>query len=517
MAEVFTQEELEIKCLSAMMHNDDNFLKAINKGITFNHFVWKPEELDWAFYSRIFKIVVEFHVKYNEIITFESFQSELLKKPFPKDPQTKSAIMSTFMKCFTKVLAEDVEDLNFEYLLDELRNRSIKRGVSSLLPTLRELFDENPASEALDVMIDKLTDIKSSQGVEGQKTLTIDVAGDPKEVIALFEEEKTKLEQEGGVMIGIPEIDKATNGFREGQFIVILGELGKGKSTILLNWAVGAHENGKNVLFFSFEMPRWQCVSRYMAIKTEKPYEIYKNLALRDAEFEQWKNFLYDQREQHKTYFEFVDQPDNRTVEEIDSRIRQLISYGKPPDVIFLDYLGNMALTESQRGMKDHEVVAIATVRLRQLARRYRIPVITAQQINREGLTANRKKEDKGEYEKIMWNPEQVQDSKKTMDYADFVIGINPRHDPDDPTGQSYMWFHKVKARDTHFDPFCTLYVPEMSKIIPIEKKTKTVQYLFDRGDIDGKDDLFSSGFKKGFNNVPVGFDEEEDDIGGLI
>lgn len=513
MTEVFNQEELELKIISGILQSEDDMLKAINKGVTPKYFTFRPENSNIAYYSRIYQIIAEFYARYNELISFESFQIGLSKKKIHNDEKIRESIISNMTKCFSRALSEDTDDMNFEYLLDDLRDRSIKREVAEYIPQLKESFREKTATVALDEFIDKLTDIKTTKANVGQQTLTIDVAGSADSILGLYEEEKAKFDREGGVMIGLPEIDGATNGFREGQFIVILGELGKGKSTVLLNWAVGAHQSNKNVLFFSFEMPRYQCMARYMAIKTERVYEKFKNFSLQNEEFEDWKKFLIEEEEKNECYFEFVDQPDNRTVEEVDSRIRKYIAADRKPDVIFVDYLGNMALTESARGMKDYEVVAQATVRLRQLARRYRIPVITAQQINREGLKNIRKKEENNEHDKIMWSPESVQDSKKTMDYADFVIGINPKNDKEDPSGLQYMWFHKVKARDAHFEPFCTLFVPEMAKIIPINKSSNAMKHLFDRSDLTGQD-IFVPLNSMG-SSLPVDFDDE-DDIGEL-
>jgi replicative DNA helicase len=511
MSDVFSQEELEIKILACAISSEDNLLKAINNGITSKHFYYESKDSNIKYYSKIFQIIAEFYARYNEIITFESFQCELDKKKINSDKSIRNVIVSNINQCYSNIVSSDTSDVNYEYLLDDLRDRCIKREVSFILPELKEAFREKSAVSVLDDFIDKLSDIRVSKGNVGQQTLVINAAGSASDIIKLYEEEKEKLTKDGGVKIGLPEIDKATNGFREGQFVVILGEVGKGKSTVLLNWAINAHQNNKNVLFFSFEMPRWQCISRYMGIKTEVPYEYYKNLSLDNSQYDQWKQFLKDEEERNDCYFEFIDQPDNRTVEEVDSRIRKYISADRKPDVVFVDYLGNMALTESSRGMKEYEIISIATVRLRQLARRYRIPVITAQQINREGLKGVRKKEDAREYDKILWQPEMIQDSKKTMDYADFVIGINQKIDREDPSEQIYMCFHKVKARDTHFEPFSTLFMPEISKIIPIFKQTKAIEALFDNDlDIFDKTNIFGETSKT--DNY-----EEDDDIGGLL
>ena len=333
------QEELELKILASILHSEDNLLNAINKNINLSYFNYKSENFNIPLYSRIFQIIVEFYAKYNEVITFDSFQKEINSKKINSDPKIRESIISNIIKLFIKIQSEDISDLNFEYLLDILRDRSIKREIIEYLPDMKSILKDKDPINALDEIISKFSDIRSSKGSVGQKTRIINASGSAEEIISLYEEEKKNLSRDGGLKIGIPEIDNATNGFREGHLIIILGELGKGKSTVLLNWAVGAHERGNNILFFSFEMPQWQCLSRYFSIKTNKMYEQYKNLSLDENEMKTWKEFLIDQETSSNNYFYFIDQPDNTTIEEIESRMRYFCAADRKPDAIFVDYL----------------------------------------------------------------------------------------------------------------------------------------------------------------------------------
>lgn len=326
--------------------------------------------------------------------------------------------------------------------------------------------------------------------IDGQKTKVLDIAGSPEKVIELYRREKHEYEKVGGVKVGIPEIDNQINGFRGGQLTVIMGSTGAGKSMTLLNMAVNAHNQGNNVLFFSWEMPLWQCVARYMACKRREEYAKYKNFWLTSEEENEFLKYLEEMDNMSDAYFIFVDQPDFPTVAEIESNCKQLISAGRKPNVIFVDYLGNMGITESAHGMKGHEIVSLVTVQLRQLSRKYEIPIITAQQINREGSKENRKKRESKDanFEKIVAEPDQIADGYRTAMYADYMLGINPQFD--DESGLAFMWFSKIKGRDIEFKPFPMAYYPECALMLPIAKENELFNYLWEKDDTDNNSDI---------------------------
>jgi replicative DNA helicase len=485
MALELSQEELEAGAISLVLNSLENLRKAIASGLTHQHFIYSEKDSTRKYYRRIFQIIVMHYQKYGSLLTEEIFQNEIGKK------QYSTPMIASFQACWMKIKIANFQDEELDYFIDELTNNAMKDKLLDIPDQLRELT--NPDAKPMKIAENIREYIYSSISnlmIDGQKTKVLDIAGSPEKVIELYRREKHEYEKVGGVKVGIPEIDNQINGFRGGQLTVIMGSTGAGKSMTLLNMAVNAHNQGNNVLFFSWEMPLWQCVARYMACKRREEYAKYKNFWLTSEEENEFLKYLEEMDNMSDAYFIFVDQPDFPTVAEIESNCKQLISAGRKPNVIFVDYLGNMGITESAHGMKGHEIVSLVTVQLRQLSRKYEIPIITAQQINREGSKENRKKRESKDanFEKIVAEPDQIADGYRTAMYADYMLGINPQFD--DESGLAFMWFSKIKGRDIEFKPFPMAYYPECALMLPIAKENELFNYLWEKDDTDNNSDI---------------------------
>ncbi len=493
MALGLSQEELEIGVLSLILNSIDNLRKSITCGLTYEHFIYTERDSTRKYYRKIFQIIVMYYQKYGSLLTEEIFQNEIGKKKY------STIMLANFQSSWMKIKIANYQEEQLDYFIDELTNNAIKNKLLDIPEKLRNLTDPNikPIKIAEEIREYIYSSI-SNLIVDGQKTKVLDIASSPEKVIELYHKEKNDYEKVGGVKVGIPEIDNQINGFRGGQLTVVMGSTGAGKSMTLLNMAVNAHNQGNNVLFFSSEMPLWQCIARYMACKKREEYSKYKNFWLSKEEEAELLRYLKEIESMNDSYFIFVDQPDFPTVAEIESNCKQLISAGKKPNVIFVDYLGNMGITESAYGMKGHEIVSLVTVQLRQLSRKYEVPIITAQQINREGSKENRKKRESKNvnFEKIVAEPDQIADGYRTAMYADYMIGINPQFDEE--SGLSFMWFSKIKGRDIEFKPFPMAYYPECALLLPIAKENELLNYLWEK---DNKDDDIGSLLPKDFLN----------------
>jgi replicative DNA helicase len=478
---ILTQEEIERKILAFILQDINNLRQAVAKNIGYKHFIYSPESDRNRYYRAIFNIIVNYFYRFQTLATEETFIIEVEKKKFSE------SIATNISQYYVAILSTDVTDSNFEYLLEQLRNNTIVERVSGLIPKIRKLFiDEDNAIEpikALQVLKEDISNIENESVIMGQASKTFDASSNHSTIISLYDEEKIKLEQTGSILLGLSEIDEQTNGLRGGQLVLFMGEVGKGKSTTLLNCAINAHSTGKNILFFSWEMPIWQCLARFMAIKTGIEYKKFKTFSLEKEEMQYWENFLKEEERKNDKYFIFVDQPDNCTLEEMDYHCRNLINSGNKPDAIFVDYLGNMRLSSGMgRDLKKWEMIALISIKLRAMARIFDVPIITAQQVNREALKANRKKQENNEYKDVEWSIESIADAKATADYADAIIGLSPQFESG-PFSHSLMWFHLVKGRDFYFEPFSACYDPLCSKITSLNKTKDVMKYLHGGGD----------------------------------
>ncbi len=70
-----------------------------------------------------------------------------------------------------------------------------------------------------------------------------------------------------GIPFGFPSLDELTYGNQKGDFNLVVGETGVGKSYITLRSALTACEQGANVIFISPEMPTLQVARRLLAMQ----------------------------------------------------------------------------------------------------------------------------------------------------------------------------------------------------------------------------------------------------------
>lgn len=70
-----------------------------------------------------------------------------------------------------------------------------------------------------------------------------------------------------GISFGFPFIDVLTGGAQGGDYIAIAGQTGVGKTYLALKMAKSAHNQGKNVLAVSTEMPTLQAARRVLAME----------------------------------------------------------------------------------------------------------------------------------------------------------------------------------------------------------------------------------------------------------
>jgi hypothetical protein len=247
-----------------------------------------------------------------------------------------------------------------------------------------------------------------------------------------------------GVECGLKVIDEKTFGWMGGQLIVLLAPSSGGKSVQLLNWAHYAHSvQNKNVLYFSFEMDLWQCMLRHISLAYQVPYSALKGMNLTPNELTQLTEEI--RKQQGGAYFEYDVSLEDPTPEYVESRIRELTQTKGRPDLVVIDYMGNMTTRSSRREAKPWEKQGDAFERLHVIAKRYSIPCLTAQQINRDAIRENRKrKEDK---KAAAYWQDAASGDQRLMHLAHFVIGLEPHKD------ESMVTYHPVKMRDAWFPP----------------------------------------------------------------
>jgi replicative DNA helicase len=205
-----------------------------------------------------------------------------------------------------------------------------------------------------------------------------------------FQAKKNHPELEVGIATGYQFFDTATNGLKPADLVLITAESGSGKSLMLANMAIqvwlqgndpmkGApFTTGKNIIYFSLEMPFEECMARLLSRLSMVPSRKIENATLNKEEFGRVKAAL-DFINTYPYHFKIVDIADTCA-----NNIEMIVSDTEfDIDCIVVDYLGLMKPNKEGDGqdwLKQTEV----SYELRAIGRKHNLPILSAVQLNRK-------------------------------------------------------------------------------------------------------------------------------------
>lgn len=209
-----------------------------------------------------------------------------------------------------------------------------------------------------------------------------------------YEYIETHPEAAQGILMGFSTFDRITNGLHAGEFMIVAGSTGTGKSILMMNMAINAYlgkntidtlmdqydDSGKNVLFFSLEMPKDIIERRIDACISGVYSNHIRDGLLSEEDKGRYLNGLKFQKKYAKN-FHIVDMPKGATTREIELKYLEVCETMFKPDLVIVDYLGIMRPNDSS-GSDWHDL-GVISAELHEFSRTYEIGVITGSQVNR--------------------------------------------------------------------------------------------------------------------------------------
>jgi replicative DNA helicase len=190
-----------------------------------------------------------------------------------------------------------------------------------------------------------------------------------------------------GISWGLSDLDRMTGGMRRGEFVVMAGRPGMGKSGLATSAARQSAECGSNVLLFSLEMGGVSIADRTLADAVFDPREPipYYRIAggsLTDAQAER---VVLAQRELSTLPIR-IDETAALTVSQIAARARKhkqaLERNGKTLDLVIVDHMHLVRASERYSGNRVHEITEISGG-LKALAKELDVPMLALAQLSR--------------------------------------------------------------------------------------------------------------------------------------
>ena len=177
--------------------------------------------------------------------------------------------------------------------------------------------------------------------------------------------------------------DKLSGGFLiDGRALyVFCGITNVGKSIVLGNIATSCLSKNKTVVLISLEMPEEIYTKRIDAQLSKIPYNEL------ETQTGSLKDFVVNYQKTHNNSNLIIKEfpPSTIKVNTIKIYIEKLINKGIKPDIVIIDYL-NLVYPNSKTGDNSYEKIKAVTEQIRALSYTFKIPFVSATQINRGGM-----------------------------------------------------------------------------------------------------------------------------------
>ncbi|MGN1399246.1 MAG: replicative DNA helicase [Erysipelotrichaceae bacterium] len=269
-----------------------------------------------------------------------------------------------------------ISSTNSAYYLSTIKEKALLRKLIEVCENIKDKCYQQQYSP-LDVLNEaesKITEVsrerKTTEFISGKQAI--------KQVIDRINQlQNTK--DLTGIASGFKYIDKITNGFQNGDLIIVAARPSVGKTAFALNVASNvATVSGKKVAIFSLEMPAIHLGSRMLSAKASVDSE--KIRTGKNITNQEWVNIDRAINAFSNSSI-YMDDSSVIKVNDIFAKCRKL-KENEGLDLIIIDYLQLIAPSTSRGDNRQQEVSDISRA-LKQLARELNVPVMALSQLSR--------------------------------------------------------------------------------------------------------------------------------------
>lgn len=346
----------------------------------------------------LFNLLARWYDKYTSFPTLK--EVKLFIERINEDEDIKIYLYSLIDKYYNN---SEYDNLNEKNLLEEAENYILQQRIIESIALSQIDIEKGSYSNIVERM-------REAVSVNFDKDLGVSI----KDYQMIVEKINGSLKGQNVLKTGLSTLDRLIN-LSGSEIFVLAGLPGAGKTLILGNFAINAFNQGKKVLVYSMEVGIARLLIRYIA----NILKVSKNDIISETE-----------KIANKLNIRVSDTPGDIILKEYGSNqvssndlmahINDLVMYNNwKPDVVIVDYLLIMT-TNDKKLSSDNPFKYYKTVteEIRNIAKLYDVPVITACQINREGQAD-------GGGSKSLLTGKNVAESRGILDTADYFITIN--------------------------------------------------------------------------------------------
>ena len=197
-----------------------------------------------------------------------------------------------------------------------------------------------------------------------------------------------------GIVTGMEELDRLTGGMRGGELWVICGQTSTGKSVAALQLGSSAISQGKQTALFSLEMGAGENIARIISTRWGVHFGAIRNPREQryNSRIKKWASLTKKEDERIQSSAMVMKDSTLRvcdegglTIERIEAICKEMHER-EPLELIIIDYV--QLVTTTRKGFATHEELGWLVGRMKQMAKTYDCPVITASQLNDDGKLA---------------------------------------------------------------------------------------------------------------------------------
>lgn len=302
-----------------------------------------------------------------------------------------------FLKKFDEIKSASVDPNEFRWLLDKIKYRYNDKVQAEISSKVEELRSKNVLSKERIEEINKNLKkaVAEIDGIFRSETYREGSLRDSAvERAKRYNYIEAHPEAAQGVLSGFSTFDQVTNGLHPGEFMIIAGDTGTGKSVLMHNFAVNAYlgknkitappeewdDSGKNILYFTLEMPKDTQERRVDACMGEIYSTHIRDGLLGEEDKKKYFRVLEFQKKYPKNFY-VVDMPKGATPRDIELKYIEICETEFKPNLIVIDYMGIMSPNESSGA--DWMDLGIISAELHEFARIYEVAVLTGSQVNK--------------------------------------------------------------------------------------------------------------------------------------
>ena len=365
---------LERRFTICVIHKEEALLYARNMG-------FKPKMLAEQQYRDLVDGVIKYYDTYHKIpdvSAFSLFLQTLNKSNL--EQRSRSGLL------FQELLIEEPDTDEYRVVVDAIMRTYKANELKRLVLSYQNNYNALHIEDTLNALAEKTAELRDLGTAE---ELISEYTARAQERIKHYEDVKNK-KYETGLLYNFPTLNRVTGGQDRRTLWVIRGGPKAGKSTAMLNMANHVCENGKNIVYFTAEVSREVLERRLDSLRTDIPAMVIKMGQMTEEEERRYRDTLLTHNP-NRGKFVIVD-GGYMTTDTILNDVKKLKSE-MTIDLVVVDYLG-LIKTPYKAESRWVEVGEVAKA-LRALAKSENVPVLTANQSNRKGETANAQEVDR--------------------------------------------------------------------------------------------------------------------------